>query len=1190
MATKEIPFRPNLEGDFRNRFYIAASKIKKGTPLNFIENICNNEIDWVENHCIVNLDQRKRYRAVWYLFRDLVRASWVAEFKDGILLLHISELNSHDDDKSIRQTKELIRSWMQEGRHERIVASADFVSRVEDAHSTDKKSITELIADGAELSERLSKVRDGKINVTDAVKPYLQLVTEKGIDPFTKQRTADIWRYFRMTWATPAENTPGRTMQYLIRDAAQPMHAIMGLASLENSAVAINCRDRYIGWTPEALNLSIKNGTYTPLQVYQKLISYLNESIEGIDYSDLCTVEDICNPSAPIIDNLNNIANEAKNQRKNLIESSSTANQKIGEKDIARSDESIHLLFRHKRAEQLAKSLSALITLRQVITRSGFNTDWEKIGNEEAVAMAIRTALTAQKSKHVGTSMLELNVCGAIPPYNEILGGKLVALLATSPQVIHDYKERYEGRSSEIASKIKGSEVCRPADLVYIGTTSLYSIGSSQYNRLHIPKSEIDSKMDIRWEKLGKTTGYGTLHISRATSSCLKDFMGENSKVNHVFGEGPSPKLRLLTEAIRNLLEPVSEDTKDFTKHSMTRLVYGVKLACNTTAYMLGFDEKPDFYTADIDDYETGTQKIIRFWQERWLASRIKFEPIFERLNSFNKESILVGNEIKSEEEWHFEKLKEPADNQITTNETGHLQFIRDFYRGKSAFADGISFERLKSIHIKTKLDDAICQAVSNGQDVVLTGNPGDGKTHIIRMLNKELIKRNPKIEIELDASTKTNEELFNCWKKANDEGKVFVVAINAAVLYSLYIAHNDFKPIADAYYQMIHAVSHGEEIEETNGVIVFDLSHREVLTEDIIDAVIKKLTADTHYTECTTCPLGNSCPVATNRKIINTTYFKERILSIAKRAILRGYHATLRDLQAFVSYLIFGDRECATIAETTGNNKYDVCNLVYSGKGNLFDAFRSAFDPVQMSHPVWDEKILTNDIEATSWQEGFNVPLERIDINNPEEFRLKKRQFFFFNQNGDDLIRILDDDISLYQDFLAKNDKAIIKDVIKKLNAFFGKGDTSTELEIWSGHRFNNSPKRVLISSGSIKTNKFLVGHPKLLESMSTGIDMYQNYIRIYPKNNREVFLKVDFTMYSFLTAAERGVPVLYMDSHMTKRVWRFIEQLQALIENDQDDSDVKISLLDIQNKVEHIIHIDLDDHKYVSIEKEQK
>ena len=34
------------------------------------------------------------------------------------------------------------------------------------------------------------------------------------------------------------------------------------------------------------------------------------------------------------------------------------------------------------------------------------------------------------KSECVGTNMLELTTCGAVPPYNPILAGKLVALRA----------------------------------------------------------------------------------------------------------------------------------------------------------------------------------------------------------------------------------------------------------------------------------------------------------------------------------------------------------------------------------------------------------------------------------------------------------------------------------------------------------------------------------------------------------------------------------------------------------------------------------------------------------------------------------------------------------------------------------------------------------------------------------------
>ena len=83
--------------------------------------------------------------------------------------------------------------------------------------------------------------------------------------------------------------------------------------------------------------------------------------------------------------------------------------------------------------------------------------------------------------------MMDIIVCGSIPPYNELLGGKLVSILACSPTVIRDYTHRYAQQVSEIASRMKGQRVVRDSRLVYLGTTSLYAIGSSQYNRIKVP-------------------------------------------------------------------------------------------------------------------------------------------------------------------------------------------------------------------------------------------------------------------------------------------------------------------------------------------------------------------------------------------------------------------------------------------------------------------------------------------------------------------------------------------------------------------------------------------------------------------------------------------------------------------------------------------------------------------------------
>lgn len=146
----------------------------------------------------------------------------------------------------------------------------------------------------------------------------------------------------------------------------------------------------------------------------------------------------------------------------------------------------------------------------------------------------------------------------------------------------------------------------------------------------------------------------------------------------------------------------------------------------------------------------------------------------------------------------------------------------------------------------------------------------------------------------------------------------------------------------------------------------------------------------------------------------------------------------------------------------------------------------------------------------------------------------------------------------------------------------------SNTKLQIWSGHRYNNEPRKVLVSAGVIKKNEFSVGRPTLLSSMQSGIDMTSNYIRLEKKDSPNIFLKVDFEMYLLLNEAERGVPVLFMESDLVKKVWRFIEQLQSYGDIDEEDS-VEIGLMDVQNKRTIMVDVDREDQKYSSIDSER-
>src|SRR5581483_11928616 len=144
-------------------------------------------------------------------------------------------------------------------------------------------------------------------------------------------------------------------------------------------------------------------------------------------------------------------------------------------------------LFRSKRCLALAALLRARLAVGPFLypnaTRKGLRAALENAEARRAIHSIVRRA----RAEAVGTRIADLTVCGAVAPYNHLLGGKLVGMLSVSPTVIRAYNDRYRNYASEIASSVAGRPLTRPSSLAFVGTTSLYGSGSSQYNRLAIP-------------------------------------------------------------------------------------------------------------------------------------------------------------------------------------------------------------------------------------------------------------------------------------------------------------------------------------------------------------------------------------------------------------------------------------------------------------------------------------------------------------------------------------------------------------------------------------------------------------------------------------------------------------------------------------------------------------------------------
>ena len=654
IIAKEI-FSPVLSEENEKRFDRLKARLQNLLPMNYIEAIKREIAEVSTDEEAYDIDAMK-YVASLSVLIDLSQQGWIFEIQDNDLFLRM-EADNVDDKRMLRY-----RLSAERNAQFKTASVAAFVRKMEAAKTYNGKtvSIENLIGNTDALMER---IRNGH----QVCEPYVQLVTNDR-DEYTGYKLTDIWRYFRYTWSIPYKTMPGRNLYYLVRDRLQAEHPVIGIFALGNSVLNLTVRDDDIGWTVEAIktemsrkmevsyctqNLSETDGKKVKVKVtkpsetkvdfekrteqyadiiYPLLLKNIAEAIGDIYVKDLGYHRQTKYPRQEQIDRL--LAISAEYSQKSL-------NNKNNETAPDWESEAKTNLFIRKRSAELAKLLATRMVFNEAIGEYNREKLIYLLSND-AGRKAINTALVANRKCKIGSNMMDIIVCGAIPPYNELLGGKLVSMLACSPTVIRDYTLRYSNQISEIASRMKGKRVIRDSRLVYLGTTSLYAIGSSQYNRIKMPLS---SGCVLEYRKMGVTEGFGTLFFSRETTSLFSRIMelqDGGKRINHVFGEGTSPRFRMISRG----LSTIGIRADAFLRHYSPRIVYSIDLAKNTKEFLMGIDEDVD-YGFDLYDEEevlNRTQEICDYWYSRWLEKRLTTVDIIERLSAFNVSDLLVGN------------------------------------------------------------------------------------------------------------------------------------------------------------------------------------------------------------------------------------------------------------------------------------------------------------------------------------------------------------------------------------------------------------------------------------------------------------------------------------------------------------------------------------------------------------------
>lgn len=870
-----------------------------------------------------------RTRASALLLRDLVQLGWEHRC-DG----HWIQVRPSSTE--LEPSKEAIRRQLEFGRADQLrePATKRFVIGMErPARSSGCLPVTDLIADGRKLAAHLDPIArlpraERAAALAQVCQPYLQLVDPTARDARTGLRLMDVWRYFRHTWLTRYRSAPGRNLFYLIRDAAQPNHPVMAITALGNAVMQLTPRDDMLGWTPKGLADLIRRGVATDVEVLAALRARLLEDLSQIYVDDLPVGPDLAAPvTDETLDRLQRIEEQATERRAEALragaERAATA-RRIDDVHAADLESRARLpLFRAKRA----RAMRDLLIARRELARTASTAEALATPDGE---WAVGIALRQLKKRFSATSMMEITVCGAVPPYNHLLAGKLACLLMTSPRVAADYASRYGATPSIIASQMAGRVVAKPPALAFLGTTSLFTQRSSQYNRVALPAGSVTGQRHrVDYEELGISVGFGSPNLSVATETALKQLAEATRQyrnVNFVFGEGQSPKLRQLREGLAAL----GLTHTDLLNHGASRIVYGVKLAQNTERFLLGVDPEPAYRVPSAEDAD---REIASFWVSRWLASRLDHRPALAAVAHSRSLAERVSRFITDDHRDPALPLLQPSPQEALRpmspppEEDERLTFIRQLYRDESAYSDYVRLGRLRDLNVRTRLDDVVRRIVRAGGSVVITGNAGDGKTHTIRLLESDL--KAAKAHVIVDASEMAQEQVVASWAGARATGEPFCIAINEGPLVDLIRAFRAAHPWLDEIQQQLLSLTDLVPVDEPDDedggryqpepgrTVVLDLSLRRTLAPDLITRIVDKLTDDIWYAGCAACAAQEACAVGYNRRMLRHERVKERLAGLLDRVAERGIRATFREVLAFVSFLIFAGKSCAELRAT---------------------------------------------------------------------------------------------------------------------------------------------------------------------------------------------------------------------------------------------------------------------------------
>jgi hypothetical protein len=330
----------------------------------------------------------------------------------------------------------------------------------------------------------------------------------------------------------------------------------------------------------------------------------------------------------------------------------------------------------------------------------------------------------------------------------------------------------------------------------------------------------------------------------------------------------------------------------------------------------------------------------------------------------------------------------------------------------------------------------------SSPQSIILTGNAGDGKTRLCRIVhdyfNNESLENWPEdgivefpyskgkirivkdlSELKEDVIEKELTHLQDLISSNHEEKVYYLIAANEGKLTKFLSQYEHLNPLQ----QKVNVRFKSHE-NNSNQFSIFNLL--DVTSSVYVEKVLSEWNRPENWEACEECPMQNRCIIHMNHRRTSQSHIQEKIVEQYKLLDYLDTHITMREMLIHISYMLTGGFTCddvlnANYKEIEYQTKKPYYQNFYGHEldENAFSEMKAlkifkALDPGVYSHSSIDDFIINGDINGDEESENAHNALigDSLDL-----------QLGYFKKK-----------LTLYRDYDVDKDHSIVEEWIPKL------------------------------------------------------------------------------------------------------------------------------------------------------------